>query len=220
MRNERRFALPWWGSQQARNALELVSVCSFELTMQFRLFNFYLSRALWELLFPQTVATLKTKKHYWKKKKSVCTKKLSSDPLPSFSVMLWPNWKVKAKVLMDKVNLYKKMRCIVFTIRLMVATVSSFLTPQWSGSGVYILFFYFNPKQGLLHLILSNLRNAFNVLLFCILARSDGLQHCCSMPHSHQNYSFLLPVEQSICSKCNGTTLYNSISNYIVQGHV
>ncbi len=50
MRNEWRCAPPWWRSQQGLNALELVSIHSFELSVQFRLFNFFASRALWEIL--------------------------------------------------------------------------------------------------------------------------------------------------------------------------
>lgn len=77
MRNEWRFAPPWWRSQQGFSALELVSICSFELPVQFSLFNFLLQEQ-YEKFTKSNGSTLKNTFE------NSYTKKVNSDPLSSF----------------------------------------------------------------------------------------------------------------------------------------
>lgn len=95
----------------------------------------------------------------------------------------------------------------------------NFVLSWWEGSWVYIsLFFFLNNIRNNIFLcfVCCNLEDMFNAVpcfLICMLACSDGLQHCSSMPHWHQNTPFLYSGTQSLSSflKCNRTVTDTSM---------
>lgn len=104
----------------------------------------------------------------------------------------------------------------------------NFLLPPWSGSVVCIWFFNNIRNNIFLCSVCCNLGDILNVVqcfVICMLACSDGLQHCSSMPRRHQKMSFLYSGIQRLFSflKSNRTVtdapmLYIA-SRFIVQGY-
>lgn len=123
----------------------------------------------------------------------------------------------------------KEMADVCGTVRPFLQSFN-FVPPPWSGSEVCISFFFLNNIQNNMFLwsVCCSLGDIFNIVQcfqICMLARSDGLQCCSSMPCWHQKMSFLYSGTQRLFSflKWNrGITdapiLYIA-SRFIVQGY-
>lgn len=88
--------------------------------------------------------------------------------------------------------------------------LSIFFSRRDQGQGYTSLFLITSETIPFLCFVWCNLGDIFNVLqcfVICMLACSNGLQHCSSMAHQHQKTSFLYSGIQRLFSflKCNRT---------------
>lgn len=206
-------------------------------------FNCFASIVLWELLSQKKKKKwLQTKEHLRKTHLRQETETVTLS-LFFFSLRIKPNWGEKRNVIMeDNINLVMGScvkNCLAFSSSAketvdVYARPRPFLQPfnsprrLWSGSVVCISLFNNIGNNIFLCSVCCNLGDIFNVVrcfLICMLACSDGLQHCSSMPRWHQKMSFLYSGIQCLSShlKCNRTVtnppmLYIA-SGFIVQGY-
>lgn len=157
----------------------------------------------------------------------------NSDPLYFFfSLRIKPNWGEKRNVIMeDNINLLMwscVKNCLAFSSSAketvdVYARPRPFLQPfnsprrLWSGSVVCISLFNNIGNNIFLCSVCCNLGDIFNVVrcfLICMLACSDGLQHCSSMPRWHQKMSFFTQVYNAFSPIWNVIELWRTLLCY------
>lgn len=149
---------------------------------------FVISRALQDLLSRERAKLKSTFEN-----SPIHRKRIATLCLLFFQLHIKPNWGERRNVI--NLRIWSRMkichlqqRCLYYKLRPFLQPFNFVLLP-WSGSGVYVSFFNNIRNKTFLCFICCNLGDIFNVLqcfLICMLACSDGLQHCSSMPHWHQ----------------------------------